>query len=104
MGATKTSICFMQIIDHTSVNLYRIPTKLCAVIRLNDYFTCAKFQLDQSKNLCFMADFAKCVKRRVKKPKLLCSYLRNDWGNFLQMSFADSLPCGHFCSKFGSFQ
>ena len=55
-----------------------IPTKLGTEIRLNEPFKCAKFQPDWSTNSCFMANFAKCAKRRSieeekneeKKPKL----------------------------------
>ena len=49
---------FTQIIGHNSVNAHRIPTKVGTQIRLNEPFTCAKFQPDPSTHSCFMADFA----------------------------------------------
>ena len=60
---------FAQIIGHNSVNVYRIPTKLGTEIRLNEAFKCAKFQPDLSKHSCFMADFAKCAKRKRSRRK-----------------------------------
>ena len=69
MGVTDLRPYFTQIIGHNSVNVHRIPTKLGTEIRLNEPFKCAKFQPDWSTNSCFMADFAKCAKRRKKQRK-----------------------------------
>ena len=67
---------------------------------------CAKFQLDQSMNLYFTADFAKCVKRRrketKKKPETLATcILEMAEVIFFKFRMQTPLPCGHFCSKFG---
>ena len=67
MGVTDLRPYFTQIIGHNSVNVHRIPTKLGAQIR--QPFKWPKFQPDWSTNSCFMADFAKCAKRRRKKTK-----------------------------------
>ena len=71
MGVTDLRPYFMQIIGHNSVNVYRIPTKRGTEIRLNEPFKCAEFHPDWSMNLCFIADFAKCAKRRRKKTQRL---------------------------------
>ena len=62
MGVTDLRPYFTRIIDHNSVNVHRIPTKVGTEIRLNEPFKCAKFQPDWSTNSCFMAEFAKCAK------------------------------------------
>ena len=74
MGVTDLRPCFTQIIGHNSVNVHRISTKLGTEIRLNEPFKCANVQPDWSTHLCFIADFAKYVKRsrrknEEKKPK-----------------------------------
>ena len=66
MGVTDFLPYFTQIIGHNSVNVHRIPTKRGTEIRLNEPFKCAKFQPDWSTHSCFIADFAKCAKRRRK--------------------------------------
>ena len=89
VGVTDLRPYFMQIIGHNSVNVYRIPTKLGAEIRLNEPFQYAKFQPDWSTIPCFMADFAKCAKRRKKNPKLwLLVY--QEWLE----RFSSNLECG----------
>ena len=67
MGVTDLRSYFTQIIGHNSVNVHRIPTKVGTEIRRNEPFKCAKVQPDWSTHSCFMADFAKCAKRRRKK-------------------------------------
>ena len=62
MGVTDFRPYFMRIIDHISVNVHRIPTKVGTEIRLNEPLKCAKFHLDWSIHSYFRADFAKCVK------------------------------------------
>ena len=62
VGVTDLRPYFTRIIDHNSVNVLRIPTKVGTEIRLNESFKCAKFQPDWSTHSCFMADFAKCAK------------------------------------------
>ena len=62
MGVTDLPPSFTRIIDHNSVNIHRIPTKVGTEIRFNEPFKCANFQPDWSTYSCFMADFAKCVK------------------------------------------
>ena len=62
MGVTDLRPYFTRIIDHNSVNVHRIPTKVGTEIRLNEPFKCAKFKPDWSTHSCFMADFAKCAK------------------------------------------
>ena len=69
MGVTDLLLYFTQIIGHNSVNVHWIPTKLGIEIRLNEPFKYAKFQPDWSTHSCFMADFAKCAKRRRKNEK-----------------------------------
>ena len=67
VGVTDLRPYFTQIIGHNSVDVHRIPTKLGTEIRLNAPFKCAKFQPEWSMHSCFMADFAKCAKRRRNK-------------------------------------
>ena len=75
MGMTDLRPYFTHIIHHNSVNVHRISTKLGTEIRLNEPFTCAKFQPDWSTHSCFMADFAKCAKRKGRRNKLmLCHF------------------------------
>ena len=62
MGVTDLRPYFMQIIDHNSVNVHRIPAKVGTEIRLNEPFKCAKFQPDLSTHTCFMVDIVKCAK------------------------------------------
>ena len=69
VGVTDLRPYFTQIIGHNSVNVHRIPTKFGTEVCLNEPFTCAKFQPDWSTHLCFMADFAKCAKRRSRRKK-----------------------------------
>ena len=90
MGVTDLRPYFTKIIDHNSVNVHRIPTKVGTEIRLNEPFKCAKFQPDWSTHTCFMADFSKCAKRRKKQPKRWRSYLGNGFSDFLQIWNADS--------------
>ena len=61
MGVTEVCSYFMRITGHNSTILYQIPTKLGTEIHFNEPFKCAKFQLDQSTHLYFMANFAKCA-------------------------------------------
>ena len=80
MGVTDLRPYFTQIIGHNSVNVHRIPTKLGTEIRLNEPFTCAKFQPDPSTHSCFIADLQSVRKEeeveeeekktKKKKPKL----------------------------------
>ena len=74
MGVTDLRPYFTQIIGHNSVNVHRIPTKLGTEIRLNEPFTCAKFQPDPSTHSCFIADLQSVrkeeEKNEEKKPKL----------------------------------
>ena len=69
MGVTDFRPYFTQIIGHNSVNVYRVPTKRCTKIRLNEPFKWPKFQPDWSTNSRCMADFAKCAKRSYKRKK-----------------------------------
>ena len=62
MGVIDLRPYFTRIINHNSVNVHRIPTKVDTEIRLNEPFKCAKFPPDWSMHSCFMADFAKCAK------------------------------------------
>ena len=93
VGVTDLRPYFTQLIGHNSVNVHRIPTKLGTEIRLNEPFKCAKLQPDWSTNSCFMADFAKCAKRRRKKrrkkPKLWPIVSRK-W----MERFSSKLECG----------
>ena len=66
MGVTDLRPYFTQIIGNNSVNVHRIPTRVGTEIRLKLPFKYAKFQPDCSTHSCFMADFAKCAKRRKK--------------------------------------
>ena len=95
---------FTQIIGHNSVNAHRIPTKVGTQIRLNEPFTCAKFQPDPSTHSCFMADFANVrneeveeeeekneeIKTKKLKRNFVRSYLGNNWSDFLQSWCVDS--------------
>ena len=89
VGVTDLRPYFTQIIGHNSVNVHRIPTKLGTEIRLNEPLKCAKFQPYPSKHLCFIADFAKCAKRRRKKTKLWPLVSRKWLGRF-----PSNLVCG----------
>ena len=51
------------------MNVHRIPTKLGTEMRYDVPFKCAKVQPKWRTHLCFMADFAKCVKRSRKNKK-----------------------------------
>ena len=62
VGVTEVRSYFTQIIDHTSVTVHRIPTKLGTELRFNEPLKCVKFQPDWSTHWCFMVDFAKCSK------------------------------------------
>ena len=67
---------FTQIIDHKTVNVHRIPTKVGIEIRLNEPFKCHKLQPDWSTYSCFIANFAKCAKRsRRKKNVILITHI-----------------------------
>ena len=106
MGVTDLRPCFTQIISHNSVNVCRIPTKLGTEIRLNEPFKCAKCQPDWSTNSCFMADFAKCAKRRRKKRRKKTQTLADriseiDGAIFFKFGMWTPLPSRHFCSNFG---
>ena len=96
MGMTDLRPYFTRIITHNSVNVHRIPTKLGTEIRCNESFKCAKFQLDWSMHSCSMTDFAQCAKRSRRKNEerknqnFGRSYLRNDWGDFLQILYVGS--------------
>ena len=89
MGVTDPRPYFTQIIGNNSMHVHRIPTKLGTEIRLNEPFMHAKFQPDWSTNSCFMADFAKCAKRRRKPPKLWPLVFRK----WLER-FSSDLECG----------
>ena len=69
MGVTDLRPYFMQIFGNNTLNVHRIPTKFGTEILLNAPFKCAKFQPTWSMQSCFMADFAKCVKRSTRKQK-----------------------------------
>ena len=105
MGVTDLRPYFMQIIGYTSVNVHRIPTKRGTEIRLNEPFKCAKFQPDWSTHSCFMAKFAKYVKRsRRKKPrkKSLAARISEMAGAiFFKFGMWTPLSSLHVCSNFG---
>ena len=93
MGVTDLRLYFTQIIGHNSVNVHRIPTKVCTEIRLNEPFKCANFQSDWSMHSCFMADFAKCAKRSRKKRRKktkLWPLVSRKWLE----RFSSNLECG----------
>ena len=104
MGVTDLQPYFTQIIGHNSVNVHQIPTKLGTEIRLNKLIKCAKFQHDWSTHSCFMADFAKCAKRRSRRKKIQTLAAR-----ISEMARSSSFKLGmwtplasrHFCSNFG---
>ena len=56
MGVTDLRPYFMQIIDHNSMNVHRISTKVGTEIHLNEPFKCAKFQPNWSTHSYFMAE------------------------------------------------
>ena len=106
MGVTDLRPYFTQIIGHNSVNVHRIPTKLGTEIRFNEPFKCTKFQLDWSTNSRFMADFAKCAKRRrkkmKKKPLTLAARISEMAGAIVfKFGMWTPRPGRHFCSNFG---
>ena len=104
MGVTDLRPHFTQIIGHNSVNVHRIPTKLGTEIRLNELFKCTKFQPDPRTHSCFIADFAKCAKRRKKKKKnqTLAACISEMAGAiFFTFGMWTPLPSQHFCSNFG---
>ena len=65
----RSSTCFTWKIDHNSINLYWIPTKLSTEVHFNKPFRCVKFQLDRSKHSHFMDKNTKCVKWRIRRKK-----------------------------------
>ena len=92
---------FTQIIGHNSVNVHRIPTKHDTEICFNEPFKCTKFQPDWSTNSRFMADFAKCAKRRRKKTLTLASRISEMAGAiFFKFGMWTPRPSRHFCSNF----
>ena len=108
MGVTDLRPNFTQIIGHNSVNVYRIPTKLGTEIRLNEPVKCAKLYPDWSTNSCFMADFAKCAKRRsrrkkTKKKTLIFTARISEMAGaiFFKFGMWNLLLSWHFCSNFG---
>ena len=58
-----------RILSGNPMNIHRIPTKLGTEIHLNEPFKCTKLQPDWSTHSCFMADCAKCAKRRKNEEK-----------------------------------
>ena len=106
MGVTDLRPYFTKIIGHNSVNVHRIPTKLGTEIRLNEPFTCTKFQSDWSTDSRFMADFAKCAKRsrrnEEKKAQTLAARISEmALVIFFKFGMWTPLPSRHFCSNFG---
>ena len=104
MGVTDLRPNFTQIIGHNSVNVHRIPTKLGTEIRLNEPCKCVKFQPDWSTHSCFMADFAKCAKRRIsrKKTQTLTARISEMAGAiFFKFGMWTPLPSRHFSSNVG---
>ena len=109
VGVTDLRPYYTQIIGHNSVTVHRIPTKRGTEIRLNEPFTCAKFQPDWSTLSCFMADFAKCAKRRSrrrrkkrrKKNLTLAARISEMAGAiFFKFGMWTPLPSRHICSNF----
>ena len=107
VGVTDLRPYFMQIIGHNAVNVHRIPTKRGTEICLNEPFKCAKFQPDWTTHSCFMAEFAKCVKRsrrkkEEKKTQTLAARISEMAGaTFFKFGMWTPLPSWHFCSNFG---
>ena len=70
VGMTEVRSYFTRMIDITPQFFTGFPPNLVYTeIRFNEPLKCAKFQLDRSMCLYFMADFAKCAKRRKSKVK-----------------------------------
>ena len=83
---------FTRKIDHNSVNLYRIPTKIGTEMCFNKPFVCVKCQLNVSMCSCFMGENAKCAKWRRKNEEIFlkfCSPVSQDW----LARFASNLVC-----------
>ena len=100
MGVTDLRPYCMQIIGHNSVNVHRIPTKLGTEIRLNEPFKCAKFQPDPSTHSCFIANFAKCAKRRKKTQTLAARISEMAGAIFFKFGMWIPLPSRNVCSNF----
>ena len=66
LSCIMTEVCsyFMQIISHNSVIVHHILTSLGTKICFNESLKCAKFQLNRSMHLYFMADFCKMYKKQ----------------------------------------
>ena len=85
VGVTDLRSYFRRIIDHNSVNVHRIPTKVCTEFRLNEPFTCATFQPDRSTHSCFMADLRSVRNEEVEEEKneeiktKFCSLVSRKW-------------------------
>ena len=99
MSVTDLQPYFTQIIGYNSMNVHRIPTNLGTEIGLNEPIKYTKFQPNWSTHSCFIADFAKCAKRRgrssrnknkEKIPDFGCLYRGNGWSDFLQIWNVDS--------------
>ena len=75
-------------IDHNSINLYQIPTKIDLQMHFNEPFMCTKFQLDRSRRSQVMVENVKCAKRQ-RKNKKLCLLVFHDWLAWL----ASNLVC-----------
>ena len=88
---------FTQIIDHNSVNVHRIPTKVGTEIRLNGPFKCAKCQPNPAC-IRVLWQILRSVRNeedeeeKTKKLKrnFVCSYLGNGWSDLLQTRYVDS--------------
>ena len=79
--------------------LHPILTKLSIEMHFNELFKCTEFQLDRNMRLYFMANLAKCAKRRnileekneEKHPKTLAASISEiTWAIFFKFSYVGS--------------
>jgi len=81
----------LQQIDHNSINLNRIPTKIGTEMRFKKLFICTTFQIDSSMNSQVIANNARSAKRIRKK--------RRNYFGILVVSISGL--AGAICFKFG---
>ena len=109
VGVTDLRPYFTQTIGHNSVNVHRIPTKRGTAIRLKEPFKCTNFHPNWRTYSRFMADFAKCAKRRniveeknKEKTQTLAALISEmAVVIFFKFGMWTALPSRHFCSNFG---
>ena len=87
----KPSTFFTRNINHNSINLNHIPTKISTEMPFNKPFMCAKFQFNRNMRSQVMAENGKCANKWKRKWSILkfCLLISRDW----LAQFASDLVC-----------